>query len=95
MAEEKPYRLEIRNRGQLTIPKGIREAGGLYEGQSVTIIPLGDSLLLTPKTLGLDEARREIRRIVKASGVSLDALLMGLDESRESVFRDTYGPQKP
>lgn len=94
MADAKLYRSEIRDRGQLTIPKGIREAGGLYEGQAVTIIPIGDSLLVTPKTLGLDEARREIKRIVRASGVSLEALLKGLDESRESVFRDTYGSKK-
>jgi len=94
MAESRPYRSEIRDRGQLTIPKGIRESGGLDEGQAVTIIPLGDSLLVTPKTLGLDEARREIRRIVRASGVSLDALMRGLDESRESLYRDTYGRKK-
>ncbi len=94
MAESKPYRSEIRGRGQLTIPKGIRESGRFYEGQAVTIIPIGDSLLVTPKTLGLDEARREIKRIVRASGFSMDELLKGLDESRESLYRDTYGRKK-
>ena len=94
MAESKPYNSEIRTRGQLTIPKGIRESGGLDVGQTVTIIPLGDSLLVTPKTLGLDEARREIRRIVRASGVSVDALLKGLEEARDSLYRETYGGRK-
>jgi len=94
MTESKPYRSEIRSRGQMTIPIGIRESGGLYEGQTVTIIPLGDSLLVTPKLLGLDEARREIRRIIRASGVSLDSLLKGLGESRELLYRETYGGKK-
>jgi len=94
MAESKPYLSEIRARGQLTIPKGVRESGGLEEGQSVTIIPIGDSLLVTPRALGLDEARREIRRIVRSSGVSLDALLKGLDEARESTYREAYGGKK-
>src|SRR4030042_300671 len=35
---------EIKSRGQLTIPKKIREISHLEEGQVVTIIPVGDPL---------------------------------------------------
>jgi AbrB family looped-hinge helix DNA binding protein len=94
MENVKLYSAEIKSRGQLTIPKRIREAGQLEEGQSVSIIPIGDSLLVTPKTLKLEDARRELRRIMKASGVSLETLLEGLGEERDRLYRETYGRKK-
>ena len=82
---------EIKSRGQLTIPKKIREMVHLEEGQTVSIIPIGDSVIVSPKRLELDEARREIRRIAKQAGYSLDELIAGLKEEREDLFREVYG----
>lgn len=94
MHNDKPYRSHIRERGQLTIPKEIRENGALYDGEAVTIIPLGDSILVTPKKLGFEEARREIRKIMKNAGVTLDDLLKGLKEERAKLSEETYGNGK-
>lgn len=85
---------EIKSRGQLTIPKKIRDISHLEEGQVVSIIPLGDSVIITPKRLELDEARRQIRKIVKASGISVEELLTGLKEEREKLYKETYGKKK-
>ena len=85
---------EIKSRGQLTIPKKIRDMSHLEEGQVVSIIPLGDSVIITPKRLELDEARRQIRKIVKASGISAEELLKGLKEEREKLYKETYGKKK-
>ena len=85
---------EIKSRGQLTIPKKIREMGHLEEGQVVTIIPVGDSLIITPKRLELDEARRQIKKVLKASGISLEKLLAGLKEERETLYKETYAKKK-
>ena len=95
MDTEKVCVTEIRSRGQITIPKSIREASHLEEGQSVSIIPLGDGMLITPKRLELDEARRRIKGILKASGLSPKAVLEGLDEEREGLFEELYGSKKP
>jgi AbrB family looped-hinge helix DNA binding protein len=85
---------QIKARGQLTIPKRIRQTSALEEGQVVSIIPVGDSLIITPKRLELEEARRQIRKIVKASGSSLEDLLSGLKEEREALLRESYGKRK-
>ena len=85
---------EIKSRGQLTIPKKIREMGHLEEGQVVTIIPVGDSLIITPKRLELDEARRQIKKVLKASGISLEKLLAGLKEERETLYKETYAKKR-
>jgi bifunctional DNA-binding transcriptional regulator/antitoxin component of YhaV-PrlF toxin-antitoxin module len=94
MDDAKPYKSQIRERGQLTVPKEIREHGALYDGEAVTIIPLGDSILVTPKKLGLEEARREIRKIMKSAGVTLDDLLKGLKDERARLSEETYGNGK-
>lgn len=86
----KPLTTEIKSRGQLTIPKKIRVMGHLEEGQVVSIIPVGDSVIITPKRLELDEARREIRKLLKASRLSEEDLLKGLQEEREKLYQETY-----
>lgn len=85
---------EIKSRGQLTIPKKIREMIHLDEGQVVSIIPIGESIIVTTKRLELDEARRQIKRIIKAAGISVEELLAGLKEERENLFKETYGKKK-
>jgi AbrB family looped-hinge helix DNA binding protein len=82
---------EIKSRGQLTIPKKIRETSRLEEGQIVSIIPVGDSVIITPRRLELDDARREIKRILKGTGISPEDLLAALKEEREKLYRETYG----
>jgi AbrB family looped-hinge helix DNA binding protein len=94
MGESGAYKAYIRDRGQLTIPKEVREKGALYDGEAVTIIPIGDSILVTPKKLGLEEARRAIGKIMKNSGVTLDDLLEGLEVERKKLFEETYGEEK-
>jgi bifunctional DNA-binding transcriptional regulator/antitoxin component of YhaV-PrlF toxin-antitoxin module len=64
----RPITAEIKSRGQLTIPKKIRVMSRLEGGQVVSIIPVGDSVIITPKRLELDEARREAKKIFMASG---------------------------
>ena len=91
MEASKSFTTEIKSRGQLTIPKKIRVLGHLEEGQVVSMIPVGDSVIITPKRLDLDEARREIRKLLKASGLSVEDLLSGLKEEREGLFREAYG----
>jgi bifunctional DNA-binding transcriptional regulator/antitoxin component of YhaV-PrlF toxin-antitoxin module len=75
----------------LTIPKKIREISNLEEGQAVTILPIGDSVLITPKKLELDEARRQLKKILRDSGCSLEELLAGIKEERKSLCKEIYG----
>jgi len=94
MDDVKPYKSQIRGRGQMTIPKKVREKGALYDGEAVSIIPIGDSILVTPRKLELDEARLQLGRIMKASGVTLETLIEGLEDERRALFEETYGEKK-
>jgi AbrB family looped-hinge helix DNA binding protein len=90
----KSFVTSIKSRGQLTIPKQIRRVGHLEEGQVVSIIPVGDSIIITPKRLELDEARRQIKKILKDTAVSPEEILAGLRDERESLYKETYGKKR-
>jgi AbrB family looped-hinge helix DNA binding protein len=85
---------EIKARGQLTIPKKIRETSHMEEGNVVSILPVGDSLIITPKRLELDEARRQLKKLLKASSLTIEELIEGLKEERNDLFKETYGAKK-
>ncbi len=85
------FSAEIKSRGQLTIPKKVRDMMHFDEGQTVSIIPVGDMVVLSAKRLELDEARRQIRRIMKRSGCSMDELMSGLHDERDNLYQDLYG----
>lgn len=94
MQAVKSWLAEIKARGQLTIPKKIREMSRLEAGQTVAIIPVGDSVIITPQRLELDEARRQIKKILKESGLSAEKVLAGLKAERETLYRETYGKKR-
>ena len=91
MQATKPFTAEIKARGQLTIPKKIRELKHLEEGQTVSLIPLGDVVVIAPQRLELDDARRRISRILKETGVQADDLLVELVREREALYKERYG----
>ena len=84
----------IKARGQLTVPKKIRDMLKLEEGQAVTFLTIGDSVIISPKRLDLDEARRQIRRIAKESGLTEAAILSDLKRERDALYREKYGKKK-
>ena len=91
MQDSRPFIAEIKARGQLTIPKKIRDSSHLEEGQVVTVIPVGDSVIITPRRLTLDEARRQIKMILRDAGCSAEEVLAELKEERDLVYKEIYG----
>lgn len=94
MPAAKSLLAEIKSRGQLTIPKKIRESSNLEEGQTVAVIPVGDAVIITPQKLELDEARRRIKKMLKESGLSVEDVLSGLKEERAALYRERYGKKR-
>lgn len=85
---------EIKARGQLTVPKKIRDMLKIEEGQAVTFFAIGRSVIISPKRLDLEDARRQIRRIVKESGLTEEAIFSDLKKERKRLFRDKYGKKR-
>ncbi len=83
--------IQIRKKGNLTLPIELRNKYDLEEGDLFTLIDLGDgSFLLTPRISQVNRLGDRVSEILKEEGVSLDDLLSTLDEEREHYYRDHY-----
>ncbi len=94
MQAVKSFTSSIKARGQLTIPKQLRKMSHLEDGQQVSIIPVGDAVLIAPRRIELEEARRQVRRILRESGLSPEDILAGLADERETLYKEVYGKKK-
>ena len=70
--------LSVRERGQVTLPKALRDALDLDTGDTVKAVQIGDAIVLMPQRLELDALRREVQRLMKKNKVTADDLLTGL-----------------
>jgi AbrB family looped-hinge helix DNA binding protein len=70
--------LAVRERGQVTLPKSLRDALDIEAGDTVNAVQIGDAIVLTPKRMELDAIRRQIQRLMKKRKVTADDLLRDL-----------------
>ena len=85
-----PKAVKLWGRGQLTIPKDVRQALRLDEESQLNVFVVGRCLMLTPKRLLGASLAREVERSMKAKGLSLKDLLADLKEERKRYHRERY-----
>ena len=74
----------------MTIPIEIRKNLRLEEGSYLSIVQVGNAIILTPKKVVAQKVRKAINRIMKKEGVTLDNLLEGLKEERAKYTKEKY-----
>ncbi|MFQ6607024.1 MAG: AbrB/MazE/SpoVT family DNA-binding domain-containing protein [Fidelibacterota bacterium] len=74
--------IQIRKRGVLTLPKVLREKYRLDEGDPVTLIDLGEGILISPKLTIVPKLVAELEYMMEKEGLSLEDLLQGVAEER-------------
>jgi AbrB family looped-hinge helix DNA binding protein len=84
--ETSPVRL--RKRGQITIPQTVRDSLGVSEGDILTLIQMGEAVILTPRQPRVPRLADKIADLMEDEGVSLAELLQGLKEEREEIWRE-------
>jgi len=83
--------VKVRGRGQLTIPASLRKDLKLDDDAELTVVKVGDVLLLTPRKLIGDAVAKKAARAMKQAGLKLDDLLADLSKQRERYTRERYG----
>lgn len=77
--------LQIRRKGIITLPANLRKKYKLEEGQTLTIIDLGEgTILLTPKVSQVDKLANQIAERLKDENITFEDLLQALDEVRKT-----------
>jgi AbrB family looped-hinge helix DNA binding protein len=77
-------------RGTMTLPKEYRDALNLEAGAPVTILRLGDGLLLIPEQKRFEQLCESITKRLETVGVTEAALQATLPEVREKQMRKRY-----
>ena len=85
-----PTPVKLWGRGQLTIPKAVREALHLEEDNQLSVFVVGRCLVLTPKRLLRAALTKDIERAMQAKGLSLEDLLTTLKAERKRYNHETY-----
>lgn len=86
-----PVVVQVRERGQFTIPAEIRRQMGIEERDVFSLIQLGDTLVATRKKLVTPVIATATEALMQEEGVTLSDLLDGLEKQRETYVRERYG----
>jgi AbrB family looped-hinge helix DNA binding protein len=77
-------------RGTMTLPKDYREALKLEAGAPLTILRIGDGLILMPEQKRFEQLCDSIATRLENAGVTESALQSTLPEVREQLMRRRY-----
>lgn len=83
--------VQVRQRGNLTLPVELREQYGIEAGDVFQIVDLDGIFILTPMTPLVPELAREIERLRLEAGLGTDELLRALRDERARYVAETYG----
>lgn len=74
----------MREKGQITIPSEIRESLHLAKDSILSIVKVGNGILLTPKPSLFEAVSAEFIKEAEEKGITLDDLLKDLRKIRHS-----------
>lgn len=75
--------VQIRKKGQFTIPVDMREKLGIEENEMITVSLLGkEAILLIPQKLKTTELLRKSAAMAKKKGITLEEMLEELEKIR-------------
>ncbi len=80
--------IKVRQRGVLTLPAEFRTKYGIQAGDTFRLVDLDGVFVLTPPMV--PELAREIERLRREAGLSIEELLNTLREQRERYHRENY-----
>ena len=83
--------IRLREKGVLTLPVGLRRKYGLRAGDVFSLIELGGgAFVLSPRGSKLAPLGDKVGELLQEQGVSLDDMLLAVEEERQQYNREHY-----
>lgn len=77
------FRVQVVQRGLITLPKELREQNRIDEGDTLTLIDLGDGVfVMSPRRSRVDAIADKLAKAWEDSGETLESMLKTLREVR-------------
>jgi len=97
-AETMPTKRRVRlsSKGQLVIPKDIRDRLGLDAGDELVLYLVGDRLIVAEpvKPSPLEAALAEIEEEIRRKKISPEDIERALQEARKEVYEERFGRRR-
>jgi AbrB family looped-hinge helix DNA binding protein len=74
----------VASRGQITLPKALRDTYHILEGDALTLVDLGGVFVLSPRRLGIGHMADEVANELAAQGENFASMLDAVREARDS-----------
>jgi len=87
--------VRVQERGQVTIPKEIRERLDLKKGDLVTFVETEEGVMIKPAEIVVSAALEEVGEALKERGLSLEELMERGREIRGDLVEEEYGITDP
>jgi bifunctional DNA-binding transcriptional regulator/antitoxin component of YhaV-PrlF toxin-antitoxin module len=75
--------IQVAQRGLVTLPKALREAYSIREGDHLTLLDLGGVFVLSPRRSEIDRIADQLSSTLAERGESLESMLQALREARQ------------
>ncbi len=79
--------LQMRKRGTITLPVGLRKKYNLEDGDPLTVIDMGEGIFLSPRPALLPKLAGRIEKLREKYNLSLEELIKGVAEQRKEYRR--------
>ncbi len=77
------FKVKVTRRGSVTLPKELREQNRIDEGDTLTLINLGEGVfVMSPRRSRVDEIANKLAREWRESGETLESMLKALCKVR-------------
>lgn len=83
--------VKMRVRGQVTIPQSLRKDLHLDDETMLTVVKVGNVLLMTPRPLQVDRLAKVAQQVLKKQGLRVDDVLEDLRHQRVRYNKERYG----
>lgn len=85
-----PKSVKLWGRGQLTIPKEVREALKMDDETQLSVFVVGQCLMLTPKRLTRASLAKNVEKSMKEKRITLEKLLNDLKTDHKRYVQEKY-----
>jgi bifunctional DNA-binding transcriptional regulator/antitoxin component of YhaV-PrlF toxin-antitoxin module len=86
--EIKTFPIRLEKAGQITIPQSVQAHLSVITGDMLTLLQIGDLVLLTPKQLQVPQLADAITTLMEDASLNLSDLLEGLEMEREIIWQE-------
>ncbi|MEC4817630.1 MAG: hypothetical protein SAK29_30815 [Scytonema sp. PMC 1069.18] len=84
--EIKEFPIRLEKEGQITVPQVVQQYLNVTEGDMLTLLQIGETVLLTSKKPQVPQLADQITVLREDESVTLDDLLEGIETEREAIW---------